>query len=316
MDDTVDGDHGGVRGDPARGHLDGPLERRRMSGDTIGGQEPADTGRELLRGQPDVHPGRLVELGLGGGQRVLGRGGRLLGIRGAACQHGRRREQQRAQAQGHAGAVGPHGHTLSRPCHWTSRETGPATATTGCAPGTPDPSRRPVGSGRSTAAPLAADARAGPSPAHANTRVSSPLRKRWQRTPPVPRPLAGYSANGVTLTAPGSVPGSAVLEPDEVTTTAESSTSNAPKNTTDCFGASRTPAMPPPERPWGRTAPAAKCSSCASEVTKQSSSSPVLSSTAPTTSSPSASRITSQASRFPSTSGLTRLTTPARVPRA
>ena len=39
--------------------------------------------------------------------------------------------------------------------------------------------------------------------------------------------------------------------------------------------ASRTPAMPPPERPCGRTWPAPKCSSCASEVTKQSSSSPV-----------------------------------------
>ena len=44
--------------------------------------------------------------------------------------------------------------------------------------------------------------RAGAGPAQASSRVSSPLRKRWQRTPPVARPLAGYSANGVTLTAP------------------------------------------------------------------------------------------------------------------
>ena len=58
-----------------------------------------------------------------------------------------------------------------------------------------------------------------PRPAQAKTRVSSPLRNRWQRTPPVARPLAGYSENGVTFTAPGSVPGSAVDEPETVTTT-------------------------------------------------------------------------------------------------
>ena len=39
--------------------------------------------------------------------------------------------------------------------------------------------------------------------------LSSPLRKRWARTPAVPRPLAGYSAYVVTLSAPGWVPGSA-----------------------------------------------------------------------------------------------------------
>src|SRR6188472_2873336 len=133
---------------------------------------------------------------------------------------------------------------MRTPCHAplaveppTSRETDPATAASGCDPGTPDPSRRPFAGGRSTAAPLDAAARAGPGPAHANTRVSSPLRKRWQRTPPVPRPLAGYSPNGVTLTAPGSVPGSAVLDPDDVTTTADSSGVKAPKKTTDCLGA-------------------------------------------------------------------------------
>ena len=35
---------------------------------------------------------------------------------------------------------------------------GPAAATIGCEPGTPEPSRRPVGSGSSTGAPLAAAA--------------------------------------------------------------------------------------------------------------------------------------------------------------
>ena len=61
--------------------------------------------------------------------------------------------------------------------------------------------RRPPGS--STGAPLAAAARAGAVPAQAKTRASSPLRNRWQRTPPVARPLAGYSENGVTLTRAG-----------------------------------------------------------------------------------------------------------------
>ena len=45
------------------------------------------------------------------------------------------------------------------------------------------------------------------------------------------RPLAGYSVNGVTLTAPASVPGSAVDAPLAVTTTAVAG-SRAPKNAT------------------------------------------------------------------------------------
>src|SRR6478609_2381628 len=102
----------------------------------------------------------------------------------------------------------------------------------GCEPGVPEPSRRPVGAGRSTGAPLAAAARAGAAPAHARTRVSSPLRNRWQRTPPVARPLAGYSEKGATLSAPGSVPGSAEEAPDAVTTTASADASSEPNQTT------------------------------------------------------------------------------------
>ena len=78
---------------------------------------------------------------------------------------------------------------------------------------TPEPSRRGSIAGRSTGAPLAAAATAGEGPTQASWRTSSPLRKRWQRTPPVPRPLLGYSSNGVTFTLPASVPGSAVDEP-------------------------------------------------------------------------------------------------------
>jgi hypothetical protein len=123
--------------------------------------------------------------------------------------------------------------------------------------------------------------------------------------------LGGYSVNGATLTAPGSVPGRAVDEPEDVTTTEPSGASGsiAPNQATLSPAATRTPAMPPPERPWGRTASAPKCSSWASEVMKQSDSRPVVSSTAPTTSSPSASRMTSQSSLL-STSGLTRFTMP------
>ena len=192
--------------------------------------------------------------------------------------------------------------------------TGPAAAAIGWLPGTPEPSRRPVASGRSTGAPLEAAARAGAAPAQAKTRASSPLRKRWQRTPPVARPLGGYSVNGVTFTAPGSVPGSAVEEPEAVTTTA-SAASTAPNHATCSPSVTRTPAMPPPERPCGRTPSAPKCSSCASEVMKHSVSSPVARSSAPTTSSPSLSEMTSHSSRD-STSGFTRLTTPWRVPSA
>ncbi len=55
--------------------------------------------------------------------------------------------------------------------------------------------------------------------------------------------------------------------------------------------------MPPPDRPCGRTASAPKCRSWASEVMKQSVSSPVARSRAPITSSPSLSEITSHSSR-------------------
>ena len=98
------------------------------------------------------------------------------------------------------------------------------------APGTPEPSRRPTASGRSTGAPLAAAARAGRGSGPREDELSSPLRKRWQRTPPVARPLAGYSANGVTLTEPASVPGSAVEDPATVTTTASAGVERAERH--------------------------------------------------------------------------------------
>src|SRR5688500_7164618 len=100
--------------------------------------------------------------------------------------------------------------------------TGPEHATIGWLPGWPEPSRRETGWGRSTGAPLSAAARAGAAPAHAKTSSSSPRRKRWQRTPPVARPFEGYSENGVTLTDPASVPGSADADPATVTATADS----------------------------------------------------------------------------------------------
>jgi DNA gyrase subunit A len=106
-----------------------------------------------------------------------------------------------------------------------------------------------------------------------------------------------------------------LLEPATVTTTA-SEGSSAPNQTALAPAPSFTPAMPPPDRPCGRTLSAPKWRSWASLVTKQSFSRPVASCTAPTTVSPFLSVITSQESRLARCSGLTRLTTPSRVPRA
>ena len=64
----------------------------------------------------------------------------------------------------------------------------------------------------------------------------------------------------MTLTDPGSVPGNALLAPATVTTTGAWSSPSvtpvvgtAPKKTTRAPGESRTPAIPPPVRPCGRT---------------------------------------------------------------
>src|SRR5690242_16996274 len=98
--------------------------------------------------------------------------------------------------------------------------TGPPTAVTAWTSGTPEPSRRESGTaGSATGTPLGAAATGGAAPAQARISPSSPLSSRWQRTPPVARPLPGYSANGVTLTVPASVPGSAPDDPATVTTT-------------------------------------------------------------------------------------------------
>ena len=84
----------------------------------------------------------------------------------------------------------------------------------------PEPSRRPSAAGSSMATPPAAAARAGVLPAKATTRVSWPLRKRWHRTPPVPRPLGWVLGIRRDLERAPSVPGSAPEEPAEVTTMA------------------------------------------------------------------------------------------------
>src|SRR6516162_9711549 len=84
----------------------------------------------------------------------------------------------------------------------------------------PDPSRLPTGSGRTTGLPESVAPTAGAGPAQAMTSASSPLRNRWQRTPPVARPLPGNSCSGVTFTLPAAVPGSTPDRPATVTTTA------------------------------------------------------------------------------------------------
>jgi hypothetical protein len=57
--------------------------------------------------------------------------------------------------------------------------------------GDPAASRRSSIAGNATGAPAELAARAGAGPAQATVMVSSPERKRWQRTPFVPRPFAG-----------------------------------------------------------------------------------------------------------------------------
>ena len=136
----------------------------------------------------------------------------------------------------------------------------------------PEPSRLPTMPDRFTRVPDSVMPTTGPGPIHARSSPSSPLRNRWQRTPPVARPFAGNSANGVTLTLAAPVPGSAPDRPATVTTTisppaAAASGPTAPNHTADAPADSLIPAMPPAGRPCGRTEAAGKRSNCASLVT-------------------------------------------------
>src|ERR1039458_8806469 len=97
----------------------------------------------------------------------------------------------------------------------------PPRAAIGWRTGAPEPSRRPSGGGSGTGVPASVAPRAGPGPAQASTSTSSPFRNLWQRTPPVARPLGGYSAYGVTFTVAAEAPGSAPALPATVTTTGE-----------------------------------------------------------------------------------------------
>src|SRR5262249_23379531 len=109
---------------------------------------------------------------------------------------------------------------------------------------------------KSTGTPASVAPRAGPGPAQASTRVSSPLRNLWQRTPPVARPLGGYSRYGVTFTVAAPVPGSARVLPATVTTTGSPSPAlgpvpTAPNQATAPRADSPLPRRPPSPRPPG-----------------------------------------------------------------
>ena len=186
----------------------------------------------------------------------------------------------------------------------------PPIAASGSRTRSPDPSLRPSGGGSGTGVPAAVAPRAGPGPAQASTSTSSPFRNRWQRTPPVARPLGGNSAYGVTFTLAGAVPGRAPSLPATVTTTGSAASppaepaswpaagSTAPNQTTDARGESLMPAIPPAARPCGLTADAPNLSSWASLVTKTRSWSSWSSWTAPTTRSPSFREMTSKSAAF------------------
>ena len=160
---------------------------------------------------------------LGRGQHLLGRRRRrppaavVVAACSAAGDQGQRARRRAAEPQAAAGAsvMGSASHTGQAPRE-PRRRPGPAQAAIGWLPGVPGavaPAGRPRAGRPARRWPRRpAPARRRPT---RSTSVSSPLRNRWQRTPPVARPLAGYSANGVTLTAPGSVPGRAVDEPDD-----------------------------------------------------------------------------------------------------
>jgi len=97
---------------------------------------------------------------------------------------------------------------------------GQPTMAIGAESSVPEPSRRISGFGNSTPAPPSVEACTGYVPTKARINVSCPLRKRCERTPPVPRPFVGYISNGVTFAEPFSVPGSASESPATVNTTA------------------------------------------------------------------------------------------------
>src|SRR5699024_3731217 len=126
------------------------------------------------------------------------------------------------------------------------------TAAIGTDTGVPEPSRRPVGSGRSIGWPASEAARAGCGTTQAPIRTSSPRRKRWQRMPAVARPFAGYSESAVTFSEPVCSSGRVPELPATVTTSAGVVTSIAPKDTTRSVPPSLIPATPPAPRPWGR----------------------------------------------------------------
>lgn len=96
-------------------------------------------------------------------------------------------------------------------------------------------------------------ARAGVVPAQARIRTSSPFRKRWQRTPPVARPLRGYWSKGVSFADVPAEESRVPVEPATVKTTASAAGSTAVNEITSAPAVSLTPAMPPAGRPWGRT---------------------------------------------------------------
>lgn len=131
--------------------------------------------------------------------------------------------------------------------------TGPATTDTVFGSDTPEPSRRGSISGSSAGVPSRWAALAGTAPAQARERQSSPFRKRWQRTPPVARPLRGYWSNGVSLAVVWTESSSVPREPATVKTTASTAGSTAVKEMTFAPSVSLMPAMPPAARPWGRT---------------------------------------------------------------
>ena len=149
--------------------------------------------------------------------------------------------------------VARHRHVpLERTCYASHSNGRLATAAIGC----------PAGSSRTVPAPVGRRAdRSVPRwprwrsparrPAQPSSRVSSPLRNRWQRTPPVARPLPGILGERGDLDRTGVGAGQGRRRPGDGDHAAV--VGAAPKKTARAPGPSLIPAIPPPERPCGRT---------------------------------------------------------------
>ena len=225
--------------------------------------DAGDPVRQVLGGQRELDAGGLVELSAAVGQHLLGvcssgpsQPPSELHEPASAPPRSIGRASERgpgAQAEGRGRGMRsacPHRSTAPRRCRATGPAHGRDRLAAGHARAVPPAGRPPAGRPAPRWRP-----RPGPgaAPAQAKTRVSSPLRKRWQRTPPVARPLAGYSRERRDLDRAGLGAGQRAWRSRRRSPRRRRRGRGRRTTPPARRSASRMPAMPPPERPWGRT---------------------------------------------------------------